>query len=197
MKSRINLYTPELRPQKDPLSLLKLLVISGVALSVMLVVSSILTTQVMQLKKALKTEQYLAEQQQLSLNQLQAELEKKQNKSKFAQELKLIENEITHKKLMFDFISSRSEADAVYFANVMTDLARYHDNRIWLTEFKINHGNLKLAGMAQNASVLPHWLDSLKQSNFFAGQSFSVMEFEQKNNTVLFTLAGNEQEAKP
>ncbi|MBE0364898.1 hypothetical protein PULV_a3185 [Pseudoalteromonas ulvae UL12] len=197
MKNRINLYTPELRPQKDPLSLVKLLVISGVVFSVMLVVSSIITTQVAQLKKALITEQYVAEQQQSSLNQLQAELEQKQNKSKLAQELKLIENEITHKKLMFDFISSRSEADAVYFANVMTDLARFHDNRIWLTEFKINPDNVTLAGMAENASVLPHWLDNLKQSDFFSGQSFSVMEFEQKNNTVMFTLAGLEKEAQP
>ena len=109
----------------------------------------------------------------------------------------VIKDEITHKKLMFDFISSRSEADAVYFANVMTDLARFHDNRIWLTEFKINPDNVTLAGMAENASVLPHWLDNLKQSDFFSGQSFSVMEFEQKNNTVMFTLAGLEKEAQP
>ena len=197
MKNRINLYLPELRPQKDPLSLLKLLIISGVVLSIMLVASSILTTQVLQVKKALKAEQLRAEQQQTSLGQLQVQLEQKQNKSKFAQDLKIIESEIAHKRLMFDFISARSKADAVYFANVMTDLARFHDNRIWLTEFKISHGNIKLAGVAQNASALPHWLDGLKQSDFFSGQSFSVMEFEQKNNTVLFTLAGNEQEAKP
>lgn len=197
MKNRINLYIPELRPQKDPLSLAKLLITSGVVLSAVLVVSSILTTQVVQVKKALKAEQVIAEQQQASLNQLQAQLEQKQNKSKYAQELKIIESEIAHKKLMFDFIAERSEADAVYFASVMTDLARFHDSRIWLTEFKLSHGNVKLAGVAQNASALPYWLDSLKQSDFFSGQSFSVMEFEQKNSAVSFTIAGSEQEAKP
>lgn len=187
MKTRINLYLPQLRPQKDPLSLNRIVVFLLVTLFTMALLSSTLKAKVVTQQKKLQGQQQIVNEQQTTLTQLQTALAKKQDKSVLAKKLAQIQAEIYHKQLVMDFISIHDQT--ILYAQVMEDLARYHEPKVWLTGFKFDSQHIVLEGQTDEPTQVPHWLDGLKASQYFSGKQLSEIEFEQREGLTYFRIA--------
>ena len=177
MKQRINLYLEELRPVKDPLSLnnialswIMVLVVCVCYMGILMYTNKVLNQELVKVKRQLNqhTEQ---------VNELQAALAVKQDKIFLSQQLNILKQEYQHKKAMLSYISQKNDADKVSYADVMSDLAQFHHSDVWLTQFQFINNEIELNGLTKSPSILPFWFDGLKQSGFFSGKSFSVLEF--------------------
>ena len=135
----------------------------------------------------LQNKQKIVAEQQNTLSELQAALAQKQDKSVLAQQLAQIQAEINHKQLVMDFISTHDQT--ILYAQVMEDLARFHDPKIWLTGFKFNAKNILLEGQTDAPSQVPHWLDGLKASYYFSGKQLSEIAFEEREGITYFKVA--------
>lgn len=177
MKQRINLYLSELRPVKDPLSLNNIALSWAIVLvlcigymSILMYVNKDLTHELTQVKRKLT-------QQTAQVNELQAALAVKQDKTFLSQQLNKLKKEYQHKGMMLKYISGKNNEDKISYADVMSDLAQFHHSDVWLTQFEFMNHEIELKGLTQSPSKLPYWFDGLKQSVFFSGKSFSVLEF--------------------
>jgi Tfp pilus assembly protein PilN len=177
MKQRINLYLSDLRPVKDPLSLNNIalswaivLVICIGYMGILMYVNKDLTQELTKVKRNLT-------QQTAQVNELQAALAVKQDKTFLSQQLNKFKKEYQHKEMMLKYISDKNNEDKISYADVMSDLAQFHHSDVWLTEFQFLNNEIVLKGLTQSPSKLPYWFDGLKQSAFFSGKSFSVLEF--------------------
>ena len=177
MKQRINLYLSELRPVKDPLSLNNIalswvivLVVCIGYMSILMYVNNDLTKELTKVKSKLA-------QQTAQVNELQAALAVKQDKTFLSQQLNKLKKEYQHKEMMLKYISEKNNENNISYADVMSDLAQFHHSDVWLTQFQFINHEIELKGLTQSPSKLPYWFDGLKQSPFFSGKSFSVLEF--------------------
>jgi len=189
MKNRINFYQKSLRPRRDLLPLQGVLALWGIALFVIAISwgGFALSAYFNQLK-AQQSESTLNE----ISNQLQvvkAKLDEKQNKDQFVKQLKKIEQEIAHKQQVFGYLDDAQTLSSMDYSQVMLDLARYHVANIWLTQITFSEQTMTLKGQASQSAKLPIWLSSLKQSRYFAGKEFSVLEFEDKDGLSEFNVA--------
>jgi len=189
MKNRINFYQKSLRPRRDLLPLQGVLALWGIALFVIAISwgGFALSAYFNQLK-AQQSESTLNE----ISNQLQvvkAKLDEKQNKDQFVKQLKKIEQEIAHKQQVFGYLDDAQTLSSMDYSQVMLDLARYHVASIWLTQITFSEQTMTLKGQASQSAKLPIWLSSLKQSRYFAGKEFSVLEFEDKDGLSQFNVA--------
>ncbi|SFD66127.1 PilN domain-containing protein [Pseudoalteromonas denitrificans] len=181
MKQRINLYLDDLRPIKDPLSLTNIVASWLVVLIICIGYTGALFYVNADTKKTLTHIKQKVDQQNASINELQAALSVKQDKNFLSQQLNKLNKEHQHKKMVFEYIAGRNKDNKTSYADVMSDLAEYHHNDIWLTEFQFVNHEIELKGLTQVPSKLPHWFDGLKRSSFFSGKSFSIIEFTNEN----------------
>jgi len=191
MKQRINLYLSELRPVKDPLSLnnialswVMVLVVCLGYMGILMYVDKDLNQELTKVKRQLT-------QQTAQVNELQAALAVKQDKTFLSQQLNRLKKEYQHKKMMLEYISERNDENKISYADVMSDLAQFHHSDVWLTEFRFVNHEVELKGLTQSPSKLPYWFDGLKKSTFFSGKLFSVLEFKNidENAQVEFRVA--------
>ena len=189
MKTRINFYQKAIRVRRDPVPFKGMLVLWLATLCV------VALTWLFYLYEEHKSQQLVTQseaylthtQQQLSV--VKQRLADKQNKSHLIDELKVLQQEILHKQQVFDYLENTSMHTKTDYADVMHDLAAYHEPQIWLDQIKFDGQKIILKGRAQQAKFLPIWLTNLKQSSFFNGKELSVVELSSSEGVSEFNVA--------
>ncbi|KPZ55795.1 MULTISPECIES: PilN domain-containing protein [Pseudoalteromonas] len=189
MKTRINFYQKAIRVRRDPVPFKGMLVLWLATLCVVaLTWLFYLYEEHKSLQLVTQSEAYLTHtQQQLSV--VKQRLADKQNKSHLIDELKVLQQEILHKQQVFDYLENTSMHTKTDYADVMHDLAAYHEPQIWLDQIKFEGQKVMLKGRTQQAKFLPIWLANLKHSSFFKGKEFSVLELSSRDGVSEFNVA--------
>ncbi|MGB1290655.1 MAG: PilN domain-containing protein [Pseudoalteromonas sp.] len=189
MKTRINFYQKAIRVKRDPVPFKVMLALWLVTLCVVaLTWLFYLDEEHKSLQLVTQSEAYLTNtEQQLSV--VKQRLADKQNKSHLIDELKVLQQEILHKQQVFDYLENTSMHTKTDYADVMRDLAAYHEPQIWLSQIKFDGQKIILKGRAQQAKSLPIWLTNLRQSSFFNGKEFSVVELSSSEGVSEFNVA--------
>ncbi|QIZ77925.1 PilN domain-containing protein [Ferrimonas lipolytica] len=173
MKTRINLYSATMLPVKPRLTLPLVLGASLLLLVLMLLLGVYHNWQLQQLqqqqqqltlqKQALTADvaQYSAELAKLTPSlQLQADVAQAQSK---LQGLQQIQSLLEHDKFLIE----------PGFSNLMQDLSKAADKQVWLQEFAVSSGHMRLAGLAQRAAAVPAWIDKLGSQESLRGRALS------------------------
>ncbi len=125
------------------------------------------------------------------LELIKQQLADKQDKTAFIDELKALQQEILHKQQIFDYLDQSSVQSTADYAQVMEDLAKYHEPNIWLTHINFSGRKVTFEGQATQSKFLPIWLNNLKQSSFFIGKEFSVLELSTQDGVSVFSIASD------
>lgn len=189
MKTRVNLYLPELKPKKEFLTLKNTLVCWLVVSTVMLIVSLVFSNSVKQVNTQVNKLQRTVNSAKTTLTATQVQLEKKQDKTPFIKRIEQFQKEIEQKQHLLDLMLDKNQKAQFDYASVMRDLARYSNEQVWLSEFYFSGYDITLSGFANHGSALPVWLSDLEQSTYFNNKAFSLIEFEQQKDVVLFNIA--------
>ena len=189
MKTRINFYQKAIRVRRDPVPFKGMLLLwLGTLLVVALTWLFYLYEEHNSQQLLTQSQAYLKQTQQ-QLNVVKQRLADKQNKSHLIDELKVLQQDILHKQQVFDYLENTSMHTKTDYADVMRDLAAYHEPQIWLDQIKFEGQKVMLKGRTQQAKFLPIWLANLKQSSFFKGKEFSVLELSSSDGVSEFNVA--------
>ncbi len=196
MKTRIDFYLDELKPKVDPLSLnnMALAWVTTLVLACLVIAVQSWTQQSYQTRLVTLTEKQASLKR--TVDELTAQLQKKQDINILNQEIATLEAELARKERIAAFAEQFQQAQTVDYFLVMKDLSEHHNPNVWLSEFEFVGQQAKLLGHTLSPEAIPQWLTGLKQAEYFSGKSFSVFEFEKSQDVVDFTVATKAQEAK-
>lgn len=191
MKTRINFYHKTLRVRRDPVPLSGMITLWLGALLIIAITWAFYSYKTYSNKLDLEQNKEYLKQGKAQLEVVKQQLAEKQNKALFINELKTLQQEILHKKQIFSYLEQSSDQSTADYAQVMEDLAKYHEPNIWLTHIKFAGQKVTFEGQAAQSKFLPIWFNNLKQSPFFVGKEFSVMELSTRDGVSVFSVASD------
>jgi len=189
MKTRINFYQKTLRVRRDPVPLSGMITLWLGALLIIAITWAFYSYKTYSSELDLEQNRQYLKQGKAQLEVVKQQLAEKQNKTLFINELKTLQQEILHKQQIFSYLEQSSDQSATDYAQVMHDLAKYHEPNIWLTHIKFVGQSVTLQGQTSQSKFLPIWFDNLKQSPFFIDKEFSVLELSTQAGVSEFNVA--------
>ncbi|WP_350634809.1 PilN domain-containing protein [Pseudoalteromonas sp. GW168-MNA-CIBAN-0100] len=189
MKTRINFYQKTLRVRRDPVPLSGMITLWLGALLIIAITWAFYSYKTYSSELDLEQNRQYLKQGKAQLEVVKQQLAEKQNKTLFINELKTLQQEVLHKQQIFSYLEQSSDQSATDYAQVMYDLAKYHEPNIWLTHIKFVGQSVTLQGQTSQSKFLPIWFDNLKQSPFFIDKEFSVLELSTQAGVSEFNVA--------
>ncbi|WP_231615109.1 PilN domain-containing protein [Pseudoalteromonas sp. SWN166] len=199
MKTRINFYQKSLRVRRDPVPLSGMITLWLGALLIIAITWAFYSYKAYSSELDLEQNRQYLKQGKAQLEVVKQQLAEKQKKTLFINELKTLQQEVLHKQQIFSYLEQSSNQSATDYAQVMQDLAKYHEPNIWLTHIKFVGQSVTLQGQVSQSKFLPMWFNNLKQSPFFIDKEFSVLELSTKDGLSEFNVATDltDKGAKP
>lgn len=189
MKTRINFYHKTLRVRRDPVPLSGMITLWLGALLIIAITWAFYSYKTYSNKLDLEQNKEYLKQGKAQLEVVKQQLAEKQNKALFINELKTLQQEVLHKQQIFTYLELSTDQSATDYAQVMQDLAKYHEPNIWLIHIKFAGKSVTLQGQVSQSKFLPIWFSNLKQSSFFIDKEFSVLELSTQGGVSKFNVA--------
>ena len=191
MKSRVNLYHPEFHPK---LRLLTLTIVLTVWISALLLCALsyfYVTSEQRGLKSEIAKVEQNKKQQKILLNELQTAVDNQKVDPKLLTQVQKNQQLIALKKRVLNKLSDHEELKSQSFSNLMIDLANHNQSGLWLTHINLNGTSVVIEGAATDSAIVPKWLSSLGQTDYFRGQEFAdtrlYRDSKQQLNFVIST----------
>jgi Tfp pilus assembly protein PilN len=173
MKNRVNLYHPRFHPK---LHLLTLSSVIGSWLLALILCSALYFYLVSEQKniesEIAKLEQNKQQQKKL-FDELQNTVDNHEVDPILLNEVQINQQLISLKKRLSNKLSGHERLKSHSFSKLMIDLASHNHNGLWLTRINLNGASVVMEGAATNSAIVPKWLSSLGQTDYFKGQEFS------------------------
>ena len=198
MKNRVNLYHPHYHPKLRLLSLPIALVFWLFTLICCALVYFYMSYQQQLIKDEFAKIEQSKQQQTLLISEMQVALDNIQIDQKLLNRVDKNQQIISHKKRILSEISGQEQLKTNGFSKLMIDLARHHHAGLWLTHINLNGLNVMIEGAANESAIIPKWLSTLGQTEYFKGQEFADTRLYRNSDQQLnFVIAtGTELTAK-
>lgn len=185
IKTRVNLYLPSLRPVKETLPL-NLMVICWLSTAAILTVTGLVlqdtrTTLSQELRDSRKA---LTDKQSL-VSDLQTRHQNRKASVQLTEKLDQLSKELQGKRVLSQHLKGQVVPDEQRYSAVMLDMARFHDDKLWISSMRFDEQGVSLRGYALNALAVPQWMDKLQQSPFFVGKEFAVLNLEDNDEQAI------------
>jgi Tfp pilus assembly protein PilN len=191
MKNRVNLYHPELHPK------LRLLTLSSVIVSWIFaaifcgLLYLYMTLEQQDFKSQISKIEQNKQQQKLLVNELQNALDKQKVDPILLKQVQKILQNIDIEKRVLNKLSGHDKLKSNSFSTLMIDLASHNQSGLWLTHINLDGMSVLIEGAATDSAIVPKWLSSLGQTDYFRGQEFAdtrlYRDSEQQLNFVIST----------
>ena len=190
MKTRINLYLPQLRPVKEVLSLKQSLSYIFACIVIVIVVITSLSYMCVQieskntqLRKTLMVEQNILTDK---VNELAAVTVN----TPLLKDIELVKIKIVEKKKVLAVLKNEFE-DNIGYSAIFSGLTSIEMNDIWLTRIASKQGQLNFSGSALRSRDIPRWVNTLESSSVFGGLKFSHLDIKRQDKILKFTLSNS------
>ena len=191
MKNRVNLYHPELHPK------LRLLTLSSVIVSWIFaaifcgLLYLYMTLEQQDFKSQISKIEQNKQQQKLLVNELQNALDKQKVDPILLKQVQIILQNIDIEKRVLNKLSGHDKLKSNSFSTLMIDLASHNQSGLWLTHINLDGMSVLIEGAATDSAIVPKWLSSLGQTDYFRGQEFAdtrlYRDSEQQLNFIIST----------
>jgi len=169
MKQQINLFNPIFKKTSLLLSFQMCSKIIGIFFAVLLGILCYSVWLVFSLQghySALSGQTYQAAQQ---FSQVVGEIKPMAINTSLKAEITQLETNLGFHEQLIDFLKRHPLGNTKGFSSFLHDLAQYQVKGVWLTQLEIQEGGneLILKGSATSADLIPHFLETLRQSEVF------------------------------
>lgn len=187
MKTRINLYLPELRPVKEvlPLSSSVLYMVMSVVITLCIIGGFSYVNQQLRAEQQILNSELIVQESRLT--EKAAELAAVTTNTPLLKKIDKTKADIIQKDTILEALKHQFAVN-VGFAELFTGLAEIEMKDVWLTDIKSKSGKLSFTGKALDAETVPQWITAIEASPIFMGQSFSTLELLREDTLVTFTL---------
>ena len=197
MKNRINLYSADMQPQLQVLSLHSTLVIWLVCALFLFVIYFFQFNQNQELQSEFAELKSQKKQQSLLVKNMLAELGKRQNDQKLLDEIEQKQIILRIKNRVVNELNGQENLKSNGFSQLMLDLANNHESGLWLTQISLNERKTMIQGAALESSSIPKWVNNLGLSEYFKGQEFaSTRLYRDEKQQLFFILASDHTDSK-
>ena len=188
MKHRLNLYTPDLAPKLDLLSLNSVVGMSSAVAILLTLVWAALAWNGQGLSDELRVMQNQQRQLQAEVDSLKLALENRKPdpvlESKVASKQKVLERQ---ERLLQEF-AKREVIKTQGFAPLLTDLASQSKGDLWLSGIEVSETDMLLDGQVNRPEAFPQWLQRLANTRSFTGKTFDTARVYKDNDVLRFEL---------
>lgn len=188
MKNRINLYTAELQPKLDLLSLASVLSAWLLITVLFLLCYSGFAYYHSSVASELAQQKYRRDNLNRDVNNMKESLANRQPDPHL---IKLVEQQeiaLHNRKLLLDELSQRENIKQQGFTQILDDLAHKNSASIWLDTIEVGESSMKLLGKVTQPQAMPQWLRRLGQSTSFSGRTFDSARVFREDDELRFEL---------
>jgi len=164
MEQQINLYLPEFKVKKDPLTTLVMGQILGGVVAVMVLVSGYQLLTRWQLNADLAQLQATLQEETRKTGELDALLIGRSENTELTKQLEEAEDTLLSRRQIKGFLNETQLGNVIGFSEFFKDLSRATIDGLSLTEFTLSNGgeNVTLSGLALDSAMVPRYVSNLK-----------------------------------
>jgi Tfp pilus assembly protein PilN len=191
MKNTVNFYHPEFHPTLRLLTLPSVIVSWLFTALIFSLLYFYVAFEQQQLEFEISDLKQTKQQQQILVKELQDLIEKQKVDPMLLKQVETNQKLMSLKNRVLSKLSGHEELKSNSFSKLMIDLANHHQSGLWLTHINLNDRSVVLEGAATDSAVVPKWLSSLGQTDYFRGQEFTdtrlYRDSEQQLNFIIST----------
>lgn len=197
MKQQVNLYLPEFRVKKDPVSTLLMSQVVGGVVITMLVIAIFDVYTRWELNNELAGLRETLVEETRKTSQLDEQLARRSQNTDLADQLQRAEMRLTASRSIRDFLSETKLGNVTGFSEYFKDIARASIDGLSVQNFEISQGGdgISITGQVVDSALVPQFVDniesgqsSLRQQRFSSkisreGAEARVFSFELSNQS--------------
>lgn len=167
MSQQINLYLPEFRVKRDPLSALLMGQILGGILAVALVITAYDVVSRWRLNAELADLREVLREETQKTNELNEVLARRSQNASLTERLDQAEDRLDSSRQIRDFLSTTKLGNVVGFSEYFKDISRASIEGLSVTEFSFREGGeqVTLSGQVIDSVMVPRYVSKLEASN--------------------------------
>lgn len=197
MKNRINLYHPEFHPKLRLLSL-NIVIASWVFTAILCgLLYFYFASEQQNFQAELGILERDKQQQQILVTELQIAVDSLQVDPVLLQKVENNQQLVNLKKRVLDELSGREQLTTQGYSNLMIDLASHNQTGLWLTHINLNGAKVEMQGATTDSALVPKWLSSLGQTDYFNGQEFADTRLYLDSDKQLKFIISSGKESNP
>lgn len=164
MTQQVNLYLPELRVRKDPLSAVLMLQIVGGLTALLLLISAYDLVRGWQLERELEALQVTLEEETRRTEELDEVLAGRSENTGLTTRLERAEERLEASRQIRDFLSRTRLGNVEGFSEYFKDLSRASVDGLSITEFSFSNGGdvIQVAGQVLDSALVPRFVDNIQ-----------------------------------
>jgi Tfp pilus assembly protein PilN len=188
MKTRIDLYRDEFKPQFIWLSATNTIVFGVIALIVMgAIYFTIWQDQQTQQQKLAQVKSTI-ESKQRDLDKLSKQLTLRKTDPVLLAKLLRQKMKLFTAKHLAEKLDSLSVLQERPFSSALNSFAEVNNSDVWLTSFKVNNKHILIEGNISEPGALPVWLKSIGKTDFFNNRNFGAATVLRIDEQLSFTI---------
>lgn len=185
LKQTINLYRADLKPRQALLTFNRLLISLVIVVVLMASWRVVMEIQQSALRDGIEAARSEQLQTQAEMTRLAEQARDMRPRTDLTREVQRLETEIQLRQSLLAEMRRRGQLRRHDFAGLLTDLARHHQDGIWLTRIQQTQNQLILTGQSTDPAILPYWLSGFRQSSTLSSRHFSMVELRRDDRDVL------------
>ena len=203
IKTSVNLYSDNLLPIQQRLTLTRLMSVLGLFVVIFIVLYGVVMWQ----QQQLQAKQQQASHDNVQLNDqkvaLEAQIAARKPDSALVAQVELEEQRLALKIRLKDELSQRQNLISKGYSPMLTDLASVADANVWLSHISIvqqDNGpqRVEFEGYGRNPQSVPLWIDKLKNTETLKGYAFSAMTMDRGDDQpLMFKLTSQISDKEP
>lgn len=195
---QINLYHDEFKRIEPPFSAAVIIIISGYALAIGLLVSGVLGGMVWYQQSSMEAHQAKAKDWNEQLVLAKQAYPEPVVDPALKRKIESLKQTVSKNKTVLKYLNSRQlEVENQAFSVFLLALTWVNQEDLWLTRVAIRDGgqSLSLAGKTLSPESLPLYLDKLSDLEVFSDMSFRVFDLNRDGDALRFQVS-SKKEAK-
>lgn len=203
IKTSVNLYSDNLLPIQQRLTLTRLMSVLGLFVVIFIVLYGVVMWQ----QQQLQAKQQQASHDNVQLNDqkvaLEAQIAARKPDSALVAQVELEEQRLELKIRLKDELSQRQNLISKGYSPMLTNLASVADANVWLSHISIvqqDNGpqRVEFEGYGRNPQSVPLWIDKLKNTETLKGYAFSAMTMDRGDDQpLMFKLTSQISDKEP
>ncbi|MBF7073687.1 hypothetical protein ISG33_09795 [Glaciecola sp. MH2013] len=194
MKTRINLYRDEFKPQFVWLSVTNTLLLSVVVLFVLLGIYYVSWSAMDARQTSLSELQASIKERQNTLDELTLQLSQRQKNPLLLRELEQRQFVLANVSRLAEKLDLLEETQRYPFSTAFESFSQANRDDLWLSSFYLSSEAQIIEGNITNAEALPAWLQTLGKTSYFANSNFDSASI---STTSPVSAAGAQQHSAP
>ena len=189
MKTRVNFYFEEFRPKTYLINIGFTALLWSIAALIVIAAAISANGKNEAVKRELMIAENAIDDKRKVLTMLAGARDDQNQDPALLADIERFQQEFNLKKRIVNELSGRETQKSSGYSELMLDLARVHQQGIWLTQIRLDGANIRIEGGASNSSAVPQWVNKLSDASFFSGAEFAQARmFRDEEQQLHFVL---------